>query len=254
MSDLSNKDNNEHPYGSGVFRRRIKINCRNSSVEVLLEDDNHGFQLCLNHDGNAVTGIDVNPIRYPYDTCPAAIDKLTALVGQPLSALEELSSVTKARLHCTHLFDLLQLAIDYSGQSDTDHQYDIVIPDEIDGLQKGSISLDGEIIHDWLASNNMLVAPPNLKGQPLMRGFYAWAQELIPDHQRRAAEALQRGFIVSTSRRVDMENFADQPVNTQIMPVGACHSMQPGIVEGAQRNRGVVRDFTDTEELLLKFQ
>ena len=251
MSDIPSKN---HPYGNGIFRRRIRINSYDLFVEVLLEDDNHGFQLSLKHDLSSVTAIDVQAIRYPYNTCPAAIDKLHGFIGKSLSDLKELSAVAKARQHCTHLFDLLQLAIDYSGKNGTNHQYDIAISDEINNVKKGSISLNGKIIHEWVVSENILISPPILNGQPLMRGFYAWAQKLIPDSQRRAAEALQRGFIVSTSRLINMDKISAQAVDIAIMPIGACHSMQLGVIEGAKRERGVVRDFTDREEMLLRFQ
>lgn len=253
--------NKKHPssiarsdYGTGSYRRKILIETTTGLVSAMLEDDPHGFRLQLFHDGKVATDIKVEAIRYPYDTCSSAADKIEPLIGLPLVQLENLSSVAKAREHCTHQFDLLQLALDHWRETGTCYEYSINIPDEVDGEQSGSISCNGEQVHHWDVANNLITAPESLRDRPLRRGFYAWVAEEIHPSQRRAAEMLQRGFIVSTSRTVDMELFADQPVIVDVMPTGACYSLQLGTVEHARRNKGVTRDFTNNEEMLLKFQ
>lgn len=251
---IAQSNTGSHQYGAGIYRRRITIKTKDQQVNVEMEDDPHGFKLQLNHDKQKITDIQVETLRYPYDTCPGATDKVRSLIGNSLSAVKNLSAVAKAREHCTHQFDLLQLAIDYAHETGSTYQYDIAIPDEKDDQQRGTISDDNGIVHDWHISKNILVSPENLKNRPLMRGFYAWVAEEIPEDMRRAAEMLQRGFIVATSRRVDMEIFAEQPVNLEVMPIGACYSLQLGTIEHAHRKKNVVRDFSNREEMLLQFE
>ena len=59
-------------YGTGIFRRRIHLRADDNAVAVELEDGNHGFRIVLRHDGEQVSGIDVDAVRHPFNTCPEA--------------------------------------------------------------------------------------------------------------------------------------------------------------------------------------
>lgn len=68
-------------YGSGVFRRKLRLSVHAREAAVDLEDSNHGFRLRLRHDGEAIIDLQADPIRHPFVTCPGAVMPLRRLLG-----------------------------------------------------------------------------------------------------------------------------------------------------------------------------
>jgi hypothetical protein len=85
---IAQSNTGSHQYGAGIYRRRITIETKDQQVNVEMEDDPHGFKLQLNHDKQKITDIQVETLRYPYDTCPGATDKVRSLIGNSLSAVK----------------------------------------------------------------------------------------------------------------------------------------------------------------------
>ncbi len=72
-----------------------------------MEDDFHRFAVVVHHDGAKVVDVAGDGTRYPWTTCPSAVEPLRALAGAPLSTrLSSLGDHAPARQNCTHLFDL----------------------------------------------------------------------------------------------------------------------------------------------------
>src|SRR5690554_7663795 len=103
---------------SGCFRRFINLQNKSGEVTGHLEDDFHNFVIYLRHDCKRVISISAEVIRYPWSTCPGAVQPLQALVAKPLvSRASDIGKLIDMRTQCTHLFDLagLMMAHAYKG-------------------------------------------------------------------------------------------------------------------------------------------
>lgn len=248
-------------YGTGIFRRRLRVSTAPREVMVELEDCNHGFRLRLWHDGERVTAVEVKPLRVPFNTCAEAQRPLQRVIGH---RLDEDEATLRSRLvpgeNCTHMYDMAILAVTHAaanrGEARATRLYDMAVDDERAGITRASISCDGVPVHEWhIASprSHTITAPDAHAGKPVMRGFHAWASQAFTEMPREAAVALQRAYFVAQARRHSFEPIAAHPGISDGMPQGACYSYNTGAVERALRSHGTVRDFTHTPELLLKF-
>lgn len=240
-------------YGGGVYRRRIALHASPGEVKAELEDGPHGFRLRLLHDGEFITAVEPQAIRYPFTTCPGAVHLLQALLAKPL-ALEAaaLRTILVPGNNCTHLYDLATLALAHAQRPCCSRVYDVEVPDERDGETSARVAVDGVSVHHWRVREHQLLAPQNLAGASLMSGFYRWVSQVFSGDQLQAAQVLQRGYFVSQARRYDLKNAAGRPASDDSMPQGSCYTYNHGVVENAVRT-GAVRDFSDSPELLLKF-
>ncbi|MYM63456.1 DUF2889 domain-containing protein [Pseudomaricurvus sp. HS19] len=241
-------------YGSGIYRRRIRLQGEEGRVVAELEDTNHGFRSIVSHDGYHITSIQGEALRYPMTTCPGALPLLQALVGTAIDAdISSINQSTNPKSHCTHLFDLTVSAIQHCKAGQATRVIDIVIPDEQDNHNTAEIFYDGRLVLSWTVSNWAL-QDKALQGKYLASGFGKWANEIYTGEQLEAAFLLQKGYMVSYGRRFDMNKLQGTPAGDSGSMLGACHSYTPGIVEEAVRTVGNTRDFTDCEEKLLRFE
>lgn len=243
-------------YGSGVYRRRLRLRAATGRVDVDLEDSNHGFCLHLLHDGQRVTQVEAEVRRHPFVTCVEASERLQPLLGMDLQID---AAALRQRLpqgaNCTHLHDMAMLALAHSwDQPGFVCIYDISVADERDGLTAARIDCDGEQVHAWQVCSDALAEPLEYAGKPMKRGFYAWASRHYSDMPLEAAVALQRGYFVAQSRRVARLPFQDFPASADNMPDGTCYSYNHDVVALALRIEGTVWDLTDKPELLLQFR
>lgn len=244
-------------YGSGSFRRRIRLRASDTEVLAELEDHNHGFRLRLQHDGQQVTAIDAETMRIPFSTCPGAVKPLRELCGLPITEdSQQLIANSKPSANCTHLYDLSLLAIAQAARGPGERLYDICISDETDEQPSAAeIRLDGQLLHRWLCRDWSIVEPAELAGNVLYKGFTTWANAAFSGEAQRAAFALQKGYFVASARRYDLDAMAGEAANDarEIM-YGACYTYTSPQIEQAQRLASSVRDFSDTAEQLLEFR
>lgn len=223
-------------------------------VEVELEDSNHGFRLCLRHDGCRIADITVDPVRYPFTTCPEASRAVERIIGATLADAAKLRECLPGGENCTHMVDMALIAAAHAGDVGVDRLYDIAVIDECDGVTEARIECDGELLYEWQVRANVIASPAALAGRPLMRGFYAWAMQAFGGGKAlEAAQALQRGFFVAQARRYSYVPVERYPAITDGMPAGSCYSYNTGAVERALRIRGSVRDYSDSSARLLHF-
>ncbi len=243
-------------YGTGVFRRRLHWRATEGRVDVELEDSNHGFRLRLRHDGSRIVGVDAEPVRYPFTTCPEAVKNAQQIVDLPLADAAALRERLPQPSNCTHLIDMALLAAAHAGDVGTERYYDIAVFDESaerDGVTQARIECDGRLVHDWAIRAHVIEQPAELAGKPAMRGFYAWAAQTFAGLPFEAAQVLQRGYFVAQARRWSYEPIEQNPACTDGMPLGACYSYNTGAVERALRIKGSVRDYSKSSERLLQF-
>lgn len=241
-------------YGTGAFRRRLRWWTAEGRVDVELEDSNHGFRLSLHHDGQRITDVTVDPVRYPFTTCPEAVRAVERIVGIGLDDPVKLRERLPGGENCTHMADMALIAAAHARHLGMERRYDMTITDERDGVTQARIECDGEALFEWWVRANAIESPVALAGRPVMRGFYAWAvQTFVDEKSLEAAQALQRGFFVAQARRYSYLPVERHPAITDGMPRTSCYSYNTGAVERALRIQGSVRDYSGSAEGLLSF-
>jgi hypothetical protein len=218
-----------------------------------LEDDFHRFGLTLHHDGACVTAVEGDAERFPWTTCPSAVEPLRSVAGAPISRrLTELGEHVAARSNCTHLFDLAGLAIAHVARAAAGtRRYDANIPDRSGAATSPQLERDGELVLRWQLEGTTITGPPPYDGIALRSGFLAWAEETLDNEEAEAAIVLRRACDISFGRAMDLDVYESAADLGEIM-LGTCHSFQPGTIEVALRNRGQTRDFSSDADLLLQ--
>lgn len=251
-------------YGTGVFRRRIRLvrtatSALNGQVHGALEDCNHGFQSTVIYRDGKVTDVKPQFMRIPFTTCDGAWKPLQNLVGAAIDATpSQLLAIAPPLSNCTHLHDLTLLAIAHTQRPEITVQYDIEVtdatPENASHLRVFRSGDDGErvLMHHWQSKNYMLVDPPELKDKPLFMGFSRWANERFSGLANEAAFVLQKGNLVSIGRMLDVDAMEGSRAADENGSV-SCFTYSPPNNAIATRIGKTVRDFTDAEERLLKF-
>jgi hypothetical protein len=238
----------------GTFRRRIRLIRGERQVVAGIEDDFHAFKVVVTHDGQRVTDVAAEAVRYPLDTCPGAIEPLQALHGATLSAdCRAIGGLADARMNCTHLFDLAGLAIAHACRDQVHRQYDVAIPDAHRNRTQASLFVDGSerLRLEMLADE--IEAPAPFAGQNIGRGFSRWVLANVADMElREALLVLHRGWFVSRGRQ-HVEQIADLRGVWTAIGAGACYSHQPERKQTAVRLQNTIRDFTSADSALVQF-
>ena len=232
----------------GAYRRRIRLErvSRGAGGDVIeggLEDDFHHFRVRLTHDGNAVTGVEGEAVRYPWSSCASA--------GEPIQEL--VTGTAEARQNCTHLFDLAQLAIAHAEAGRDHRQYDVIVPDRDDTMRSEPVlRRDGEVVLRWDVESRHIVGPDPFTGVSLRGGFVDWAREHLDADTAEAAIVLRRACMISMGRLMDLD-VHDRADELGDIMLGTCHTFQPGVIETSVRMKGTTRDFSaarDADTLL----
>ncbi|MGD9598344.1 MAG: DUF2889 domain-containing protein [Steroidobacteraceae bacterium] len=240
-------------FGTGLFRRRVRLRVAAHAAHVDLEDGVHAFRVSLRHDGARITAIEPTYVRHPFTTCPESASHLLAYVGRPLASIPDLRRALEKRHSCTHVTDMTALALAHVGEEGLTRLYDIVVDDEREGRTRARISSDGRAVHDWTLAHHLLVEPRVLVGRPVMQGFHAWASETFAGSAFEAALMLQRGYFVAQTRRFVITPVKAHPAIGDGMPDGVCYSYSTPVVQRAERIDGNRRDFTHDPDAMLRF-
>lgn len=242
------------PYREGSYRRRIRLLATEAGVvEAALEDDFHHFEVTLRHDGTRVIGVEGRSVRWPWSTCPGAAEPLRALEGMALSP-RCLAVGEKADPHanCTHMFDLAGLAVAHAARGLEARQYDAEVPFGATGGDPTAVRLwrDGALVLEWTLVGRGIAHPPVFTEAPWQGGFFRWADTTLPVDDAEAAIVLRRSCEIGMGRGMDLDAY-DKASELGPMMAGICHTMQPGVMEVAVRNKGSILDFSDDPDALL---
>lgn len=250
------RDGAENPhYGSGVFRRKVRLSSDGSSVRAELEDYAHGFRLRIDHDGSHVTAVTSEALRIPMTTCTETDRPLQQLVGCPLAVgWDEFRHRLPPAANCTHLQDLAWWSLAHTRRTCPVYEYEIAVTDEAEAPSECSAWRNGELVIRLHARMGTVVAPEPIAGNSMMRGFSAWAFNHFPAEDHEAAVVLQRGYFVAQARRHGRQVDEDFRVVDFVSMHNACYSYASGVVERARLTENSERDFTHTPELLLTFR
>jgi hypothetical protein len=130
-------------------------------------------------------------------------------------------------------------------------QYDIAVPDRVDGVTRATLQRDGELVLAWDLCGSEISDPPPYAGRELRGASLAsWAESELDPDTAEAAIVLRRGSFIANGRLGDFDSASDASV---LLGWGknSCHSFTPGIAEKALRVHGSTRDFTHHPERLL---
>ena len=237
-----------------AYRRRITLTTPGAGVVVSsLVDDFHHFVVTLRHDGERVTEVEAESRRWPWSTCPGAAEPLRRLAGMPLGhRFTGAASWTDPKQNCTHQFDAACHAITHAAWGRDARVYDVEIPmrDWETGRTRARLWVDGDLRLAWDISWEGIADPvPPFDAAPWKGGFMRWADATLDPEPAEDAITLRRCCDIGMGRGMDLDGFA----NAKVLPVsmaGVCHTMQPGIVEHAERHVGSIRDFAAHPERL----
>lgn len=229
----------------GAFRRRIVIahegGPRRGTARAALEDDFHHFRAAVDHEFEQVLHVEGSALRNPYTLCPSAAGPLNGLVGMRLDRIaSSVARVTEASLQCTHLFDLAGLAIATAAMQRPRRQYDIEVPDRVNGRTQAKLWANGDLLLDWQL-DGLVIAGPNVS---LREGFSRWALQTLSPDEAEAAIVLRRCAMISLGRQKNLY------IQIHAMPTGHCHVQQPERAALALRIVGSTWDFSERAAVL----
>jgi len=238
-------------FGSGTFRRRIRLIAEPGQVRAALEDTNHAMRVVVRHDRERVTDTQSRMTRIPLSTCPGADLPLRAFIGTPLVRYPVRANAhVNPRANCTHLHHLTMLAIAHARRSGT-RQYDIEVPDEHPDPVWSTLRRDGIEVHRWQTFGGRVVGPEGFAGLPLLQGFARWAAERFEGEALEAAFVLQNGYFVSFSRRYDTASWMGQSATSHRHMIGKCYSYQADVAPTGVYYGDNTRDTTSPDTPLL---
>jgi len=244
-------------YGTGCYRRAIRVRCEGDAVVGDLADDFHHFAVRVRHDGAAVTEVSGDGVRVPWTTCPGALEPLRRMEGVALSQpLLQLVRHTPAREQCTHWHDVACLAIVHAWRAlrggNPVRRYDVELADRVDGETPCAIRRDERPLFVWRVRGLQIVdgAGSAFTGLQIGRPEFreALATQSDPDLQE-AIWVLYRAAFIGLGRRWDFDQLKTAAEFSSL--AGACHTFSPERMADARRIRGTVRDFTERPDALL---
>jgi len=231
-----------------AYRRRSIAVAGGFETVAAMEDDFHYFTVRLTHDGERVTSITGDSIRYPWTTCPGAEARLQEMVGTPLRPGDGKARFDVSQ-HCTHLFDVARFAVAQSVRGGR-RQYDITIPDRdrIGGRTTAEILRDGIPVFRWSIDGLAVTAPSEFAGHSLA-GRAVWPEGSIADDDAlEAALMLRRALVIFRGRT--SEYPAVMRADHVPSVFGTCFTYQP---ENAPSGRWVMeeKDFSAGADAIL---
>lgn len=233
----------------GSFKRRVVIVHRALSqggeARAVLEDDFHHFRVVVRHEVEHVVHVEGEALRTPYTLCQGALAPLKQLVGMRLGTVASaVARATDASLQCTHLLDLAGLAIAAAAAGRARRQYDIDVPDRVDGVTAPRLQRDGRPLLSWQVRDATLTAPTACAGVSLRQGFARWALGTLGADEAEAAIALRRCALISLGRQKNLD------AQSHAMPTRRCYAQQPERATLALRVVGSTWDFTTRADVL----
>ncbi|MFD1611444.1 hypothetical protein ACFSCW_06475 [Sphingomonas tabacisoli] len=228
-------------YGSGAFRRRIRLIHRAGAVLGMLDDNNHAIWVRLRHAEGAITAISGGFHRWPTTGCVDAEIPLQSLVG--MSAATPLSELYHGLplLNCTHMFDLAVMTMRHAGRPEGRRVWDAVVPDAPQDALVASVELDGALVHRWKLSGDIIMEPAALAGQSVVRRFLPWAQAHFTGDALEGALMLRMAVFVSLARRYVTDD-RDRPLADFPERHGVCHAYSSPRFERSIQRAGAVVD------------
>ena len=249
------------PRFDGHAHRAIDIRATSDEeVVAWLEDDFHHFGVTLSHDGEVVTGVSMIARRYPYSTCPSAVEPIRDLIGAPLvKRASDVGRWINMRMQCTHIFDLAGLALAHAAARRMHRRYQTIVDDRhiVEVLASGRRTLgsgravllqDGVEVLVWDIDRHEITAPDEWIGQSLNKGFRG-KTETLDIEPAEHANILRRAIMIAGGRSADRDTSLLPRENIKY---AVCHTYQPSQRPNAEWISSSVRDWSGEQDELLK--
>lgn len=243
-------------YGSGQALRALQLT-RQAPDQLLIgmEDMAHAFRIELKHDDQRITGIRAQWIRRPLSSCVGADAHLSQLAGLSLQDdLFNLSRHAQKNQHCTHMFDMLVLAVVHAYQGRADIRYDVLLPDNPHGPVVAVLLANGHpALQLTLDNYEQIIAPAAFAGRSIYRGFLPWAQANLPAPQAEYAYLMQKTLFIARGQLMDVESLVgDAAINTG-PPADSCFGTRADRYQDSVRLDTMRRFSADATEQVLHF-
>ncbi len=238
-------------YGSGVFRRAVRLTNDRNFVFGELEDTMHAIRCQMTHDGARILSIQPDFVRMPMDTCSGAYLPLQALVGLNLATSPSwFYGDDRPRSQCTHLYDLVWWMLTHVNRTASVRHYEAVIPDRpADGPGSAILSRDGKEVLSWRVADDVILEPMPFAGRHILKSFAAWAATQFEQDDLEAIFVLQKAYFVSRARKVRTSALVGPLRKEDAVMKGACWSYSSPQFERAHRVDSA-RDLSDGADLL----
>ena len=234
-----------------VYRRSIRlVTTEPGTVVGDLEDDFHRFRVTVRHDGARVLAAEGEALRWPWTTCPGAVEPLALLAGAPLTErCTGIGAYLKPRANCTHMFDLAGLAVAHAARGTTTRRYDVSVSPSRDREGRAMLERDGVVLHEWTLVSNRAVAPEPFSTVPWEGGYFRWAEETFDPEAAEAVVVLRRACTIASGRGIELDSI---PAASELVYMtGACYTFSPERMPVAYRVRESVRDFGPEPDAIL---
>lgn len=243
-------------FSKGIAIRSVAITSAcYGQVSMALEDLGHAFTIDLTYNKQCITGVSATWLRHPFSSCVGAADYLNHFIGCPLS--DDLSAVLKfadAKQHCTHMFDVVSLAIVHAHQQRSDCRYDLLMPDTDNGNVSAQLKRNGvELMVLQLENYDNITSPMPFAGRSLYKGFLKWAKSTLSTEQYEYCFLIQKAMFVARLQKLDILPFVGGPAPAMGPTSGSCFGSQQPAYDNATRI-GSGKYFTaKPEEQVLQF-
>jgi len=124
--------------------------------------------------------------------------------------------------------------------------YEAAIPDETGDPVDIEVRRNGAPAHRWRVRDGEIMAPEELAGRPVGRGFTAWAARAFEGDALEAATVLSRAYFVAYGRGFLPDTADGLPVASQAARIGVCYAYAAERAQLATFRAGNGRDFTDS--------
>ncbi|MFZ4584144.1 MAG: hypothetical protein ACOYNI_02860 [Acidimicrobiia bacterium] len=238
------------------YRRRIRCVAPEPGVVIGdLEDDFHRFRVTLRHANGVVTAVDGEALRFPWTTCPGAVEPLRALEGMPIDArCTSVSRIADPKVNCTHMFDLAGHSVAHAARGTAARQYDVELWRTEHG-HRASIARDHEPLFEWEmqfvnGGRELVDPPPPFDTAPVRQGgFIRWTDEHLESELGEAAVILRRACDIGMGRGMAFDQYATL-ADIPTARMGICFSWNEDTAPVAVRMQRSVRDFGTSPDAL----
>ena len=167
----------QREFWHGEYIRSLAIRSQGNTVSLAMEDLAHAFKIQFSHDGQSITAIEAEWVRHPVSSCIGAEQQLQSLVGCPISKhILTAAQYQSANLHCSHMFNMLSIAIVHAAHGRADRRYDIVISELQNDLVHARIDINGDTVSAPIFNTqNEIISPEQYQGISLNKGFTRWS-------------------------------------------------------------------------------
>lgn len=232
-----------------IYRRSTRVDAYDNTVTAEMEDDFHHFRVSLSHDGHSITSIVGDSVRFPWSTCGRESEnKIRELKGLGLDALYKQLSAEERYSHCTHLFDLVQLAINHAVKAPSTRLFQVAITLTPSlGVFKAELKRDSSDLFLWDIENGTITNPAPYSGLTIS-GLAPWVRAHQSPEMIEAVLILQRAIHVSLGKIFDWSS-ASKASEMNLPPT--CHAFQPINASRGLRVSDNIRDFSASFDSML---